>query len=399
MTEPYQPPHINFDDLSGVLGYRTDEELRAANFVLWTIRSSFMMKTGRAFARLGLALRIPGTVPALRSTVFRVFCGGTDLHEAMETTARLHQRGVGSILDYAVEGGKGERDFDGACHEIARVIDATAVRPEIEFVAVKVTGLCRFSLLEKATAGMSLDGHECEELQRAEDRLDELIVRAGQAGISVFVDAEHSWVQGAINDMVERCMRRRNRERAVVSTTVQLYLRGGIPFLRRSIGLAREHGYQLGVKLVRGAYMELERERAAERGLESPVQPDKAATDRAFDQATTICLENIDWVTTCIATHNVASTRHLVAEMARLGIAKDDIRVTASQLLGMFDRVTFPLAEAGYNALKYVPYGGVREAFPYLLRRADENKSVAEQLASELEAVRDEMRRRGLKPL
>jgi proline dehydrogenase len=396
---PYPPPEIDFTDFETPLRDKTDAELRAANLVLVTIRKPWLMRAGKLAARVGLAIRLPGTVAALERTVFRQFCGGTELGQAVERAARLYRHGVGCILDYAVEGEDDEADFDAVTDEILAGVDAAIDRPEIAFVAVKLTGIARFPLLEKASAGDPLDEPERAELARVEARLDRIAERAGHGGTSVFVDAEHSWVQDAIDAIVERAMEAHNRERAVVQTTVQMYLTGGLDHLERLIATARRGGYRFGLKLVRGAYMELERERAAERGEDSPIQPDKAATDAAFDRGLTLCLENLDAVDVCAATHSIASNRHLVAEMARLGVEPSDPRVTSSQLLGMFDRVTFPLARGGYNALKYVPYGGVRDAFPYLLRRADENKSVADQLASELEAIRAELRRRGKRAL
>lgn len=399
MPEPYPPPAIDFDDYESALRHKTDGELRAANLVLRTIQSPALMRTGRFLARAGLALRIPGTAAALERTVFRQFCGGTDLDQAIERAARLYRDGVASILDYAVEGNDDEAEFDDITAEILGAVDAAIDLPEVAYVAVKLTGIARFSLLEKVDAGEPLDAGERAELERAEDRLDRIAEHAGRGGTSVFVDAEHSWVQDAIDAVVERAMRTHNRERAVVQTTVQLYLAGGLDHLERSVAAARDGGYRYGVKLVRGAYMEQERERARDRGEPSPVQPDKPSTDAAYDRALSYCLENLDAVDVCAATHNIESTRHLIAEMARLGVEPSDPRVSSSQLLGMFDRVTFPLARHGYNVLKYVPYGGVRDAFPYLLRRADENKSVASQLAAELEAVRAELRRRDRRAL
>jgi len=393
--EPYPPPAVDFDDYVDPLRHRTTAELRSALFVLRTIQSPWLMNAGTWLARAGLALHVPGTQLAIERTVFRQFCGGTNLEEAVARASRLHARGIGSILDYAVEGEDRESDFDAVTEEILRALDVAANHPGIGFAAIKVTGLARFALLERIDAGHELTPGEQGELERATGRLDRLARRALESGVSIFIDAEHSWVQDAIDDITESLMREYNRDRPVVHTTVQLYRHDRLEYLRRSIDEARAGGYQLGVKLVRGAYLEQERQRASVRGYPSPVQPSKQATDIAYDQALTLCLQNLDVVAVNAATHNIASSKHLVEEMARLGIERNDPRVTAAQLLGMFDRITFPLAACGYNAMKYVPYGGIREAFPYLLRRADENKSVAEQLASELEAVREELRRRG----
>jgi proline dehydrogenase len=358
-----------------------------------------MLKSSRFLARLGLFLRVPGTVSALRATVFRQFCGGTSLDEAIESAREMYELGVRTILDYAVEAVEDETGFDAVAAELERVVDATAEWPAIELVAVKVSGLVRPALLEKVSRDEELDDAERVEFASARKRLHSLAEHANNAGVALFMDAEHSWIQPAINDLVEELMEQFNAERAVILTTVQLYLRGGYAFLERSIEKARAGNYKLGVKLVRGAYLEQENERAKEERRDSPIQPSKAATDTDYDRATTLCLENIDIVTVCAATHNAASTYHLLDEMKRLEISEKDPRVSSSQLMGMFDRITYPLAECGYNVFKYVPYGGVRDALPYLLRRADENKSVADQLGSELQAVRGEMKRRGLKAL
>jgi len=391
---PYRPPNIDFDDYTRALRGKTPGELRAAQFVLSTIQKPWLLRSGTALARLGLALRIPGTEAALAATVFRQFCGGTSLEEALDCAGRLYQRGIGSILDYAVEGEDDEADFDQVTAEIDRVVLAAAQREDVAFGAIKLTGVARTALLEAMDEGRSLTAGEREEWARAQARLQRVAQRAADSNTAFFIDAEHSWIQDAIDAEADRMMAQFNRERAVVHTTVQLYLQAGLPSLRAAVERARAGGYRFGCKLVRGAYMEQENERAAARGEPSPIQPSKQATDRDYDAALTYCLENLDVVEVCAATHNVDSVRHLIGEMSRLGIAADDPRVCSSQLLGMFDRVTVPLAENGYRVHKYVPYGAVRDAFPYLLRRADENRSVAQQLASELSAVRDEIARR-----
>lgn len=408
-------PDIDFDDYATPLRDRSLGELRAANLVLRTIQSSWLMKAGRGLARLGLALRIPGTAAALERTVFRQFCGGTSLEQALATAERLHAHGIRTILDYAAEGEDSEAGFDDNRDQLLRQIEAVAAHPAVAFCATKMTGMVSFDLLERASSDQQLDHDDRADQQlehddgsdqplddddraalaRGRERIEQVARRAREVGQMLYIDAEHSWVQPAIDDIALSLMRTHNRERPVVHTTVQLYLRRGLAQLESLIADARAHDYQLGVKLVRGAYMELENERAVEHRVDSPIQPSKQATDAAFDRAITLCLENLDRVWVCAATHNLDSTRHLLAEMARLGIDRADPRVTASQLMGMFDRVTFPLARHGYNALKYVPYGAVREAFPYLLRRADENRSIAGQMAGELDAIRAELQRRG----
>ncbi len=397
--ERLEAARIDFEDYAAVLRDKSDDELRAANLVLRTIQSGWMMRAGTSLARLGLALRIPGTASAIERTVFRQFCGGTSLEAALAAARRLHRRGVRTILDYAVESEHSETGFDAARRELERALIESARGEEVAFCAMKLTGFAREPLLARESAGAHLSEHEQAELERAIWRLVGVAAKAAEVGGSMFVDAEYSWVQPAIDRRVEALMREHNRDRAVVHTTVQLYLRDRLEYLRELIDDARRRGYVLGVKLVRGAYLEAETARARARGVPNPVQPSKRDTDEAFDRASTLCLENLDVVEVCAATHNIESVAHLMREMERLGIPRGDRRVTFSQLLGMLDRLTFPLADRGYNVLKYLPYGAVRMAFPYLLRRADENKSIAEQTAGELAAVRQELRRRGRRPL
>ncbi len=388
-------PAIDFDDYEASLRGKTTAELRAASLVLRTIESPWLMRVGTTLARLGLALHVPGTERAIEATVFQQFCGGTSLTAAFGTAERLAAREVRTILDYAVECEHSEAGFDRVREQLLDMIERAATRSEVAFCAVKISGLCSTSLLAKRSAGASLSAMESAALERANARLEAVVASARHRQMPVFIDAEHSWVQPAIDEMVLAQMRRHNRGVATVHTTVQLYLHDRLAYLDELIADARDRGYVLGVKLVRGAYLEQEAERAAERGYPSPLHPSKAATDAAFDSAIDHCLDAIDTVEACVATHNAASVRHLLAEMSHRQLARGDRRITISQLLGMLDRITFPLAAHGYNALKYVPYGEVRSAFPYLLRRADENRSVASQIEPELKAIRAELERRG----
>lgn len=372
-------------DASRALKARSTGDLRAANIVYRTLQIRWLSWLGKRFARIGLWLRIPGVAWLLRRTVYRLFCGGETLEEVAVTADQLGELGVGTILDYAAEGKNSPAGIARTYGQLEAMIDA-AGNDNIRFCAVKVSGFA---------SGAALDGRDAAALAEAGERLDALVRKAISRDVAVFVDAEESWFQPAIDQLAEQAMRTHNREQPWVHTTVQLYLRDRLPYLRGLIERARAEDYQLGVKLVRGAYLEKETARAAERGYDNPVQPSKQATDADFDAAVTLCLENLDRVSPCVATHNEASMHHLVRAMSRLGIAAGHPRITVAQLLGMRDRLTFPLADAGYRALKYVPYGPVREAMPYLMRRADENTAVATQLGEELAAIRAELRSRG----
>ena len=386
---------IDFFDVGRALAHKSDAELRAAFIVFSAVVHPWLYVVSTTLARVGLALRLPPAVWALRRTVFVQFCGGSTIEEALRTAACLREHKIGTILDYAVESEKTAAGFAATSRELGVAL-AHAAEGGISFCALKVTGMAPSAQLIKATAGVSLQRDEQTQLDAAWDRVAAVAASAAACGVAIFADAEESWVQGCIDAWAERLMERHNRGRPIVHTTVQLYLRRGLAYLHTLIARARERGYVLGVKLVRGAYLDQENERARRLGCDSPIHPSKMATDAAFDAAITVCLENLDAVAVCVATHNVGSIGHLLAQMRRLGIARDHPRVTVSQLLGMFDRITYPLAEHGYRTLKYVPYGQLRAMLPYLLRRAQENKMVAQQAHGELAAVRAEMRRRGL---
>jgi proline dehydrogenase len=216
-----------------------------------------------------------------------------------------------------------------------------------------------------------------------------------ETGGRVFIDAEETWLQPAIDQLALDEMRRHNGSRTVVFNTVQLYRHDRLAYLQGLTEVAEREGWHLGVKLVRGAYMEKERERAALHGQPSPIQPDKASTDRDFDAALKWCVDHIDQMAVCNGSHNVASNALLCRLMEEKGLGVGDERVWFAQLLGMSDPISFNLAAHGFNVAKYVPYGPIREAVPYLIRRAEENTSVAGQTSRELQLLRQEIGERG----
>jgi proline dehydrogenase len=354
----------------------------------------WLANLGTKAARTGLALGVPFVERAVKETVFRLFCGGTNLDEAQQTAEKLYASGVQSILDYAVEGEKNEEGFEKTKDNILRTIRHAASHRQTSHCALKMTGLAPFELLEKKHTYQPLTELETAQYARVCQRVEEIVAAGARSGVPVFIDAEESWIQDPVDELAEALMRKYNRFRPMVHTTVQLYLKDRLGYLQGLIEQANQEGFVLGVKLVRGAYLEKENARATELGYDTPTQPTKAATDEAYDYALTLCVANLHCVAVCAATHNIDSVKHLVTEMDRRGIRRDDERVVFSQLLGMLDRLTVPLARQGYNSSKYVPFGEVREVMPYLLRRADENKSVAAQSEGELTLIRQELKRR-----
>jgi proline dehydrogenase len=306
----------------------------------------------------------------------------------------LAKRGVGTILDYSVEGEDDQAAMDGTAAEILRTIAAAKGNPDIPFSVFKPSGVVRTDVLAKVSGKQPMSPEENAAWQQGRERVERICAAAHAAGVPLLVDAEESWTQDAVDDLVRTMMQRYNKERAVIYSTVQLYRHDRLEFLRKELERAKAEGYHVGMKLVRGAYMEMERERAAEKGYPSPIGKDKAAVDADYNDALRFCTEHIDRMAILNGTHNEASTLLLAGLMQKAGIARNDPRIHFGQLLGMSDNISFNMAAAGYNVVKYVPYGPVRKVLPYLIRRAEENTSARGQTGRELSLIIAERRRR-----
>lgn len=389
-----QPMKANFSDTSIAFAARSDKELKNARRLFRLIGNPTITRIGRVLTMFALKLRLP-IKGIIKRTIFRQFCGGETVEECTPVIEQLEKHNVGTILDYSVEGQENARDFEITTQKIIKTLDKAHANRAIPFAVFKVTGISRFSLLEKVNdRNAELTEKERKEYADVVKRIDTICKHAHSTGTPVFIDAEDSWVQDAIDHIVHSMMVRYNREKAIVFNTLQLYRHDRLEFLKRSIEDARMNGYYYGAKLVRGAYMEKERERAREMGYQDPIQPDKASTDRDFNESLSVCLENIDIVSLCAGTHNEESCEILADLMHEKGIANNDKRVWFAQLLGMSDHISFNLADQDYNVAKYVPFGPVRHVMPYLLRRAEENTSVAGQMGRELRLINEEVARR-----
>jgi proline dehydrogenase len=389
---------LTFEDTRVAFAGKTDLELRRAQLLFASIGSRWVVQSGSTVAAALLRMRVPGMAAVIRSTIFAQFCGGESLAGCEGVVAYLGRGGVKAILDYSVEGEKSEAGFDATLGEILSTLEWAHSRPLVAFGVFKVTGLGRHGLLEKRSRGAVLSPDEEAEWSRARGRVEQICERAHALGVRVLLDAEESWIQGAIDALADEMMARFNRERAIVYNTYQLYRRDALATLDAAWQRASAAGFLLGAKLVRGAYLEKERRRAAELGYPDPTQPDKASTDADYDRAIAFCVEHLDRVALCAGTHNESSSMLLVQEMERRGVAPDDARVFFSQLLGMSDNISFNLARAGYNVAKYVPYGPVRSVLPYLVRRAQENTAIAGQGSRELRLIEREQQRRRRDP-
>ncbi|HYD22452.1 MAG TPA: proline dehydrogenase family protein [Flavipsychrobacter sp.] len=385
--------HPQFDDTEIAFRYRNSFGLRKAKFLFSLMASPLITKIGSAAADWAISWGLP-VKGIIKNTIFKQFCGGETMEEAANTAAMLHQFNVDVILDYGVEGKAEEAEYDKAVPEFIKAIKYAASQQNIPFISVKITGFGRFGLLEKIHTGQTLTKAEQEERQRIYRRINEICSAAAHNNIMVLIDAEETWIQNPVNDLANAMMKAYNTQKAVVYNTFQLYTTLALPYLKESLELAKTEGYVLGAKLVRGAYMEKERKRAAENGYTSPIQPDKASTDRDYNEALLFCMENLDKLDVFIGTHNENSCMLAVKYMEANKIPAASPNVYFSQLYGMSDNISFNLANAGYHVAKYLPYGPVKDVIPYLIRRAQENTSVAGQTGRELSLINKELKRR-----
>lgn len=386
---------LSFDNTRIAFRYRSNKDLKLAHFLFLSMSSPFLTKAGIGIMQLAIKWNLP-IKGLIKNTIFRQFCGGEDLKEAAGTAQLLGQYGVSVALDYGVEGKESEADFDHAVPEFIKAIEYAASQPNIPFIPIKVTGFARFALLEKIQSCISLSEAEQKEWEQVKSRIDKICAAASEKHVMILIDAEESWIQDPVDAMTDAMMEKYNHHTVVVFNTFQLYRHDRLHFLKRSFERAKQGNYILGAKLVRGAYMEKERNRAKEHNYPSPIQEDKKSTDEDYDAAVDFCLANLDQIAVFIGTHNEASCMKAADQMQSMQIPANHPHIFFAQLYGMSDNITFNLADAGYHASKYLPYGPVKDVVPYLMRRAQENTSVAGQTSREFFLIKKEMRRRGI---
>ncbi|GAB2521417.1 proline dehydrogenase family protein [Spirosoma aerophilum] len=384
---------LSFEDTSIAFSSQSDFKLRKTYWLFALMNKGWLVNLGTFFIKIALRLRLPIKF-LIKNTIFDQFCGGESIQDSEKTIRTLHDVHVGTILDYSVEGEETEKSFDETTLEILRTIERASESNDIPFSVFKVTGIASTNLLEAIQIGDSLNKEQKAEFDRVMKRVDTICQRAHERNVRVFIDAEESWIQDTIDTLAYEMMDRYNHERPIVYNTYQMYRWESMSHLQRDTAEAQAKGYYLGVKLVRGAYLEKERLRAHEEEYQDPIQPTKAETDKAFNEAIDFCLQNRQTISICLGTHNEESCQYCVQHMQEMGIAPDDVHIYFAQLLGMSDNISYNLANAGYNVAKYVPYGPVETVMPYLFRRADENKSIAGQSSREFTLVSNELKRR-----
>ena len=384
-----------FNNTEVAFALKSDTELERAYFLFKLIDSQPLVKIGTAVTNFALKAHLP-VEGLIRSTVFDHFCGGVNETDCLRVVDKMYTKGVSSVLDYSVEGKEEEAQFDAALNMTLKTIEFAREREAIPFAVFKPTGFGRLALYEKVGDKAHLTENEQKEWNRVIERFDIACKTAFEKDVLLLIDAEESWMQDAADAIVTDMMRKYNKQKAIVFNTLQMYRWDRLDYLKNLHEQAIAEGFYIGMKLVRGAYMEKENERAAERGQKSPICESKEATDINYDAAVSYMVDHLDIMAVFAGTHNEESSYKLMQLMQEKGIAKNDKRIFFGQLLGMSDNISFNLAAEGYNVAKYLPFGPVRDVMPYLIRRAEENTSVAGQTSRELTLIKREKERRRL---
>ncbi|MHC5309298.1 proline dehydrogenase family protein [Myroides sp. LJL116] len=384
-----------FNNTEVAFALKNNKELRRAHFLFKMISKPALVKIGSSLANFAIKTHLPVT-GLIRATVFDHFCGGVSEEDCLSVVDTMYSKGkVASVLDYSVEGKETEEQFDAALNMTLKTIKFAKERPEaIPFAVFKPTGFGRFDMFVKKGEGKEFTATEQAEWERILYRFNMACKYAHDNDVLLLIDAEHSWMQDAADDVCLDMMRKYNKEKAIIYNTAQMYRWDRLQWLKDLHKIAKEEGFHIGMKVVRGAYMEIERERAAEKGYKSPICVDKPATDVNYDSGIRFMIDNIDTMALFAGTHNEDSSYLIMDLMQEKNISHQDKRLFFGQLYGMSDNISFNLAKLNYNVAKYLPFGPVRDVIPYLIRRAQENTSVEGQTNRELDLITKEMKRR-----
>ena len=382
-----------FNNTQTAFALKSDSELDRAFYLFEMIKREPLVKVGTALTKFALKTHLP-VEGLIRSTVFDHFCGGVTEEDCMPVIDKMYTKNVHSVLDYSAEGKEDEVQFDFAMQKTLNTIKFGKEKDSLPFAVFKPTGFGRFDLYQKITEGKPLDIHEELEWKRIIERYDTVSKAAFEADIPLLIDAEETWMQKAADNLIEDMMRKYNTKKVIVFGTLQLYRWDRLDYLKELHKRAKKEGFQIGMKLVRGAYMEKERERAEKYGYKDPICENKAATDKMYNDVLTYMVENIDEMAIFEGTHNEESSYLLMELIDKYKLEKNDKRIWFGQLYGMSDHISYNLADLGYNVAKYLPFGPVKDVMPYLIRRAEENTSVAGQTNRELALLKVERERR-----
>lgn len=385
---------LNLNNTKTAFDYKSTNQLQKARLMFKMVSRPWLVRLGKYITKFALFINFP-IRPFVKPTIFSQFCGGETIDDCDETIKKIGEYNVGSILDYSVEGTEDPEAHNHTAKNILETINKAANDPNIPYAVFKVSGVSRDTFLERINDNLdNLSEDDEKEYEEVLERIDKLCKRAFEVEVPIYIDAEDFSMQNVIDSFAWEMMLRYNNEKAVVFNTIQAYRIDRFEFLKAEHQKAKHADIKYGVKLVRGAYMEKERERAEENGYPSPIHVNKEATDACFNKCLRYIVKNLEDFSLCMGTHNEESTLILTELMKNRGISKNDDRIVFAQLLGMSDHITFNLSTNGYPTAKYVPFGPVRDVMPYLIRRAEENSSVSGQTDRELELIKHELRRR-----
>lgn len=382
-----------FNNTKRAFSLKSKEELNRSLFIFEMLNRPFLVKIGTRFTNWALNLNLP-VEGIIKKTIFKQFCGGISEQDCLPVIEKMHTKRVFSVLDYSSEGKEEEAEFDAVLKRKLEILKFSATRKEIPFAMFKPTGIGRFELWEKVSTNEELNPEETQEWERVQERVDLLCRTAAQEKMGLLADAEESWMQTAVDDLLEEMMQKYNQDGIYIYNTFQCYRWDRLQYIKNLHLRAQNRNFKIGAKIVRGAYMEKENARAAKLGYPTPICEDKEATDVNFNAVLSYALQNIDDINLYIGTHNEVSTYLAIQLMEEKGFSKDDHRIWFSQLYGMSDHISFNLGINGYNTAKWVPFGRIKEVIPYLIRRAQENTSVKGQTGRELALLREEKQRR-----
>ncbi len=387
---------LDFSNTEIAFSSKTNKELKKVHRLFKLMSNSNLVSLGSKLGLFAVRFSLPFAKTSVKNTIFQQFCGGESLLDSQQKIDSLYKSNILTILDYGAEGKSGEEELENVAQEFIRGVEFAASNVSVPVISIKLTAIGENDVLIKSQTEEALNEAEKRSYDQMVDRLDRICKRASELEVGVFVDAEESWMQITIDTLADEMMSKYNKERVCVYNTFQLYRHDKLEFLKQSHQKAVDEGYLLGAKLVRGAYMNKERERAEEMGYESPIQRDKESTDRDYDLALAYCLDNYESIASCVATHNEKSCFLQAELIEERNMRNDHPHLNFCQLQGMSDNITYNLAEGGYNVAKYVVYGKVQEVLPYLVRRAEENTSVTGDMGRELALIKKEVTRRGL---
>ena len=394
--EPNPSIELDFSNTEIAFSQKTDKELKKMSMLFRLMNKQPLVNLSSSLGLLAMKLKLPFAKSIIKATIFDQFVGGENLMDCQNAIDRLYKFDALTILDYGAEGKSDEEELNLVMAETTRAIEFAAANNSVPCVSTKITGLVDNIILEKLADNQALTEGEQRQYDQLRERLDTICSRAQELGVSVFVDAEESWIQDPIDVLVDEMMALYNKEQIAVYNTFQMYRKDRWQFLKDSHKKALEGNFLLGAKLVRGAYMDKERAHAEEHNYPSPINDNKKDTDNLYNTALKYVIENYETIASCNASHNIHSNKLQAELIIKMGIQRNHPHLNFCQLYGMSDNITFNLAEQGFNVAKYVPYGPVSDVVPYLIRRAKENSSVTGEMSRELGLIQTEIKRRGL---